>query len=87
MRNRGTVNGIAARERKDARSAKVIRRAAKPASRRCNVQSRETRYSTAARQVGKYWQILETLKGQPPSGSKLQILNLIHLAAPMIWLR
>jgi len=48
----------------------------KPASSQCNVRPCETRYSTTVLQNGECGQILETLKGQPPSFCKLQIYGL-----------
>ncbi|MCP3730844.1 hypothetical protein M9978_10420, partial [Sphingomonas sp. MG17] len=42
----------------------------------CNVRPCETRYSTTDPSAGECGQILETLKGQPPSNCKLQILTL-----------
>ncbi|MCP3729312.1 DUF885 domain-containing protein, partial [Sphingomonas sp. MG17] len=39
----------------------------------CNVRPCETRYSTTDPSAGECGQILETLKGQPPSNCKLQI--------------
>ncbi|RSU65327.1 hypothetical protein BRX36_11185 [Sphingomonas sp. S-NIH.Pt1_0416] len=67
-----------ARERRDGRSAKVIRWAPEPASSQCNVRPCETRYSTTDPRIGECGQILETLKGQPPSDCKLQIYDLVE---------
>src|SRR3546814_19543263 len=55
-----------ARERRDERSAKVVRWAAKPASSQCNVRLCETRYSTTRLRPGQCGQIHETLKGSAP---------------------
>jgi methylphosphotriester-DNA--protein-cysteine methyltransferase len=38
----------------------------------------ETRYSTTDPRIGECGQILETLKGQPPSDCKLQIYDLVE---------
>lgn len=50
-------------------------------SSQCNVRPCETRYSTIGHEAGECGQILETLKGQPPSGCKLQILTLTMIRA------
>jgi len=42
----------------------------------CNVRPCETRYSTTDPKDGECGQILEALKGQPPSDYKLQIYDL-----------
>jgi transposase len=55
------------RERRDGRSAKVDRWAAKLALSQCNARPCETRYSTTAPGVGECGKILEALKGPPPS--------------------
>src|SRR6185369_14128417 len=54
------------RERRDERSAKVLRWANKPASSQCNVRLCETRYSTAKPRFGQCGQIHETLTGSTP---------------------
>ena len=54
-----------------------VRWATEPASSQCNVRPCETRYSTTGPWTGECGQILETLKGQPPSNRKLQIRTLV----------
>src|SRR3546814_5954199 len=60
-----------ARERRDERSAKVVRWAAKPASSQCNVRLCETRYSTTRLRPGQCGQIHETPKGSAPPSSAI----------------
>jgi hypothetical protein len=68
----GRVRPPPAGERGYGRSAELIGWTAKPASRPRHVRSYVNRYDPQAHKGG---QILETLKGQPPSGCKLQILT------------
>jgi Transposase IS116/IS110/IS902 family len=65
------------------RSAKVDRWAAEPASSQGNGQPCKTRYSTTALQDGECAQILETLKGTPPSCRRLQIDPSLFFLQPL----
>ena len=67
-------------ERRDERSAKVVRWAAKPASSQCNVRLCETRYSTTKLRLGQCGQIHETLKGSHRPALQLQIGDLVLIA-------
>jgi len=78
LADRPSLLALASVVRRDGRSAKVTGWALKPASSQCNVRPCETRYSTTDLRAGECGQILETLKGQPPTFCKLQIYGLVE---------